>query len=364
MNNKPPLGIFVLWHPSFKEGQEYADLIFSEFKRNVNAPLARGMNIPVYFRYLKPLLDIPFDEHDFTVTIALIDASFVLDRDFRDYLSKASKASGRSLLIPVAIDKAAFNVRLGNINMARLYERVNKKEYLISIIAHEVVKHLYDLKEIIDPTDPSPKPLKLFLSHAKADGVEIAKQLKVYIESQLPLKTFFDANDISIAYDFSKEIEHHIKKAVVIALHTDQYSSREWCRREILLAKEHNRPIVILNCFQNGESRSFPYMANVLTVHYTNLINWDQLITAVMKETLRLKYMKLWIAYMAQLKRPGQLINEDSISGYPPELVTILRKRDQLKNEFIYPEPSLGSEELEILKSLDPSIKYLTPADL
>ncbi len=91
--------MFVVWHPSFKDGQEYADLIFSEFKRDVKAPLARGMNIPVYFRYLTPLLEIPFDQYEFTVTVALIDSAFVIDNDYKQYLVSISQYQGKSLLI-------------------------------------------------------------------------------------------------------------------------------------------------------------------------------------------------------------------------------------------------------------------------
>jgi hypothetical protein len=371
-SSTPPLGIFVLWHPFFKEGQEYADLIFSEFKRDVKSPLARGLNIPVYFRYLTPLLEIPFDKFEFTVTVAFIDSAFVLDNDYKEFLVSISQHHGKSLLIPFAIDSTAFNVGLGNANFARLYERTLKKEYVVSIIAHETARHLYELKEVIDPTDRSPKPLKLFISHAKADGLEIARQIKSYIDAQLPLKTFFDTNDISIGYDFTEEIKNNIAAAVVIALHTDQYSSREWCRREILLAKQNNRPIVILNCFQKGESRSFPYMANVLTIHYADIGStgcqdkhvWEQLITAVLKETLRLKYLELWLEYIGQKKRPGHTLNKESISGYPPELVTVLRKKSKLNGEFIYPDPPLGTEELEILHEFDSTIKFLTPTDL
>jgi hypothetical protein len=366
-----PLGIFVVWHPSFKGGDEYANLIFSEFKRNVNDPLSRGMNIPVYFRYVTPLLEIPVDTHQFVVVVALIDSAFVIDDDYKNYLIQISNGNANTLLIPVAIDRTAFNIGLGNVNLARLYEWENKKERLIGVIAHETVRHLYELNERInDQAQHPPAPLKLFISHAKADGLQIASQIKTYVEMSLPLKTFFDANDIAIGYDFSKEIETHIEKAVVIAVHTDLYSSREWCRREILLAKEHNRPIVILNCFQNGESRSFPYMANVLTVHYEVLNGagckdanvWSHLITAVLKETLRLRYLELWIAFVNG--RGARQVNADSISGYPPELVTVLKKRNKLKGEFIYPDPPLGAEELAILHEFDPSIKYLTPADL
>ncbi|MBA4055724.1 MAG: hypothetical protein C0490_13495 [Marivirga sp.] len=366
---KAPLAIFVLWHPFLKEGLEYAEFIFTELKRDIKDPLARGMNIPVYFRYITPLLKIPFDTYEFVVVVALVDSGFVLDNNYSSYIKDIQGNSRNTLLIPVAIDKTAFNLSLGNANFARLYERENKKEYLMSVIAHETARHLYRLKEVIDPTSAPPAPLRLFISHAKVDGVDIARQIKAYVEGNLPLKTFFDANDIAIAYDFSKEIERYIEKAVVVAVHTDLYASREWCRKEILLAKEHNRPIVILNCFNNGESRSFPYMANVLTVHYASVSGpvcgdssvWSSLITAVLKETVRLRYLELWIFYMSQKRNTP--IDPDSISAYPPELVTVLRKRSRLNGVFLYPDPPLGTEELDILRQFE-NIRYITPTDL
>jgi hypothetical protein len=370
---KAPLALFVLWHPEFNDGETYANLIFSEFRRNVRDPLSRGMNIPVYYRYVSPLKAIPLKEYDFTVIVAFIDANFRLDDEYTSYLSELSnERSGNILVIPFAIERNDLRLDLGLKNFGRLYERQDKSEYIISILAHETVRHLYALREVSDShMFAPPPPLKLFISHAKADGVEIATQIKAFVERSLPLKTFFDANDIAIGYDFSEEIKTYIQDAVIIAIHTDMYSSREWCRREILLAKENNRPIVVLNCFQNGESRSFPYMANVLTVHFqnidaemhTNSPVWTRLITAVLKETLRLRYQGLWLKYIIRKNRMKGVIAQ-SISDYPPELVTVLRKKGKINNLFIYPDPPLGSEELSILKLIDPKIKFLTPSEL
>jgi len=379
MKEKAPLALFVVWHPGFQEGITFANLIFSEFKRNVNDPLSRGMNIPVYFRFVKPLADIP-DDYRFTVVIALIDPLFMISNEHVAYLQSLHEDSRDGfLIIPVAVEKTALNVSLGSLNFARLYEKDAKAEYLTSIIAHETARHLYHLPErsASSMVAGPPSPLKLFISHAKADGVEIATALKAYVEKSLPLKTFFDANDIAIAYDFSKEIERYIQDTVIIAIHTDMYSSREWCRREILLAKENNRPMVVLNCFLNGESRSFPYMANVLTVHYASLEDdgkqsgtsvWSKVITAVLKETLRLRYQELWMDYV------GKVLDYDLssvvISAYPPELVTVLKKIDQLNGTFIYPDPPLGREEIAIIelmsKRIRPSsdVNFLTPSQL
>jgi len=366
---KAPLSIFVVWHPKFVEGEKYANLIFSEFRRDVKDPLSRGMNVPVYFRFVNPLLAIPHADYEFCVVVALLDPNFMLDDHFVQFLQGLNNPRPAGLhIIPVAITRETLAIELGKANFARLYERDRKEDYLIGIIAHETARHLYQLPDasLATMTVPPP-PLKLFISHAKADGLEIATRIKTFVENSLPLKTFFDANDIAIGYDFSEEIEHYIRDAVIIAVHTDMYSSREWCRREVLLAKENSRPIVVLNCFLNGESRSFPYMANVLTVHFQALDTdgckdspvWSRLITAVMKETLRLRYQKLWLDFILQ---PAGRLASTHISAYPPELVTVLKQPHSIK-EFIYPDPPLGAEEVSLLQQFRP-IKYLTPSEL
>lgn len=364
---KDPLAITVFWHPDYKDGLDYAELIFSEFNRKVTDPLARGMNIPIFFSQKLPFPSIPFDDYEFAVVVVLIDSTFVLDEKYQEEYPNSFKRlittfSTNVLLIPVAIDKSAFSLGLGNLNFFRLYEKENRRDFLVNTLAHEITRHLYHLET--ERVNGSPPPLRLFISHAKIDGVDIAKQIKAFVDASLPLQTFFDANDISIGYDFSKEIELNIKDAVVIAIHSDNYSSREWCRREVLLAKQHNRPIVVLNCFKDGESRSFPYMANVLTVHFASIddATLPRLITAVMKETLRLKYQEYLISYIAQ--KYGYFDVSQSISAYPPELVTVLKKRKILNNVFIYPDPPIGTEELSIIQDIDPNIRFITPSDI
>ena len=51
-----------------------------------------------------------------------------------------------------------------------------------------------------------------------------------------------------------------------MAVHTDTYSSREWCRREIIEAKRCNVPMIVVNCVRDVDERAFPYMGNVPNV--------------------------------------------------------------------------------------------------
>jgi hypothetical protein len=47
---------------------------------------------------------------------------------------------------------------------------------------------------------------------------------------------------------FQKVLLKQVRLSAVVAIHTDSYSSREWCRREIVEAKRWNVPLVVANC--------------------------------------------------------------------------------------------------------------------
>ena len=49
-------------------------------------------------------------------------------------------------------------------------------------------------------------PIKIFLSHAKADGTEVPKQIKNFIQTETQCHSFFDENDINYGQDFARLI--------------------------------------------------------------------------------------------------------------------------------------------------------------
>src|SRR5207253_5934109 len=65
---------------------------------------------------------------------------------------------------------------------------------------------------------------------------------------------------------FNKVILQKVKVSAVIAIHTDSYSSREWCRREIIEAKRWSVPMVIADSINDVDERGFPYLGNVPVV--------------------------------------------------------------------------------------------------
>ena len=73
-----PLTIYVVWHPDFKDGKRYADLIYKTFNRDTEFALGRNLNIPVFYRSAtNPAtnvpISIPYSDADCNAVVALLD---------------------------------------------------------------------------------------------------------------------------------------------------------------------------------------------------------------------------------------------------------------------------------------------------
>lgn len=205
-----PLNIYVVWHEEFKEGYRYGRKIYDSFTRDINNPISRGIGIPVYlsskYENINHKLNINLNNSD-KVAITFQQMIQVVDEneDWEEYLKKLTdncKDNKNYIVYPVAINKGALNLQVGEIdrkNFIRVFENdeQEKLEYLIFMLTHELCRFLYDINRVSEISDAiSKEPVKLFLSHSKLDGVNLAKEIKNYIDKDTPLDDFFDTQDI------------------------------------------------------------------------------------------------------------------------------------------------------------------------
>ncbi len=372
---KVPLSVYVLWHSEFKEGYSYAREIYTHFTRDIENPASRGIGIPVLFpseeKEAEHKLDIDFDTTERVAIVLLIDGKMLLDDSWRLYMKTVQDICDKNpkfIIYPVAMIEKSLRFPVENVrgkNCIRLFEKNGEKqknEYLIFMLAHELCRFIYGIERISEIENTiTPPPIKLFLSHAKADGVEITKSIKEYINHDTPLDDFFDAQDIAPGYDFAKEIKSAIHNCMLLVIHTDQYSSRDWCKKEVLISKEFFVPILVLNCLSRLENRSFPYMSNVQTLRIkeNEKINCEEIISIALLEVLRHKYQGLYIRFV--LKLCGLNISEKNILSYPPELFSLVQTVDKKENIVVYPDPPLGNDELALLKRYQANLQFVTP---
>lgn len=179
------------------------------------------------------------------------------------------------------------------------------------------------------------------------------------------MREFFDASEISVGYRFDEEIINHINTSTLIAISTDEYSSRYWCQREILEAKKTNRPIISVNCLKEYEDRIFPPAANVPCVHITPSENPSKhevltILVAALIETIRFNFSNKLLNYY---QMQSWIDKNAVILARPPEIQNAILLRQSLEQNkqltICYPEPPIYAEEMDWTKYLN--IKVSTP---
>ncbi|WP_425640954.1 hypothetical protein ACPUEK_12440 [Marinomonas gallaica] len=367
---KPPLALHFIWHPSDQESaQPILDAVQSYLARDVDRPFSRGLNIPLFFYSSASPNAVPEGS---PISIAKRDVVFILTskntsgrKAWQTYFDQLPLSNSLCAL-PIALDELGLqhgsNGRLTNLNFIRAYsfEGEHRKQALLVRIAHEVYR--YGFVEI-DPTRPGKdSSIKLFLSHAKSGntGRLHAEAIYRYIDTT-NMSRFFDATEISPGFKFNEEIIKHIQDSTLVTIGSDDYSSRYWCQREILCAKEHQRPILAVDCLEEYEDRIFPASSNIPCVHITantplNEKDILRILNAALLETIRHQHTQKALAEYQKQK----WISKDCITlPRPPEIRQIAKAKQEGKTQVCYPDPALYMEEADWLSYFE--VEAFTP---
>ena len=366
----PPLALHFIWHPSDQESvQPILDAVQSYLARDVDRPFSRGLNIPLFFYSSASPNAVPEDS---PISIAKRDIVFILTSKntsgrqiWQTYFDQIAIFNSLCAL-PIALDKLGLqhgnSGRLANLNFIRAYsfEGEYREQALLVRIAHEIYR--YGFVEIDPAHHGKNSSIKLFLSHAKSGntGRLHAEAIYRYIDST-NMSRFFDATEISPGFKFNEEIIEHIQDSTLVAIGSDDYSSRYWCQREILCAKEHQRPILAVDCLDEYEDRIFPAGSNVPCVHVTAntpLSEKDiiRILNAALLETIRHEHTQ---TALAEYQQQGWISKDCITLPRPPEIRQIAKAKQQGKTQVCYPEPALYMEEADWLAYFE--VEAFTP---
>ena len=380
----PYFCIYLAWHPKSSKGNQLAEYVFKSIYGDPEYPLVDDIRIPIQFRSqsldtedgrLKP---IDLENTQNSATFVLVDDHMVLSDRWQSYVEKlwqnAQRKATHHRVYPVAITPNAYNLSsiIDETNFIKIYQETKitaAQDKLLRQILHASSRQLKQIKskEPINLKN-APPPIKLFLSHAKQDGVDITKSIRHWIEEDETLNTFFDAKDIAPGYNFIEELKAGLKDSALLICQTDAYATRYWCRWEVLTAKQYLIPSLLINALNEGEERSYPYLGNIPTLRWQGLESIPIIINKILLKVLQHYYFP---AYVENLKKINLIPARAAILPHAPELLTQLQQQpenisasDQPKQEplIIYPDPPLGDEEVEILHLLDPKLKAGTPS--
>lgn len=372
----PYFRVYLVWHPQSHSGQELAEYIFKHICADPDHPLLRGIGIPIRFRSapfspeIKTPRPIVLEDCFSSATFVLIDDPMVIDESWQHYVESlfedVSQLATHHRIYPVAVSKNAFNLseKIKLINFIRIQQidsLIEQQDILLRKILHECCRQLKQMQS--KEWDKAPPPIKLFLSHAKQDGVQIAQGIREWMFTDNTFDNFFDTKDIAPGYDFKEEIKNGIIDSALLICQTDAYTTRYYCRWEILTAKKYRVPILLINALDLGEERSFPYMGNMPTFRWKGIETTPAIITRILLEVLRYQYFP---GYVEALKVIGKIPSQAMVIPCAPDLLNQVHNLQEERSEadtfLIYPDPPLGDDEMEVLDSLNPDIRIWTPS--
>lgn len=339
--------VFVLWHPACPLGETLARSIHSwlrpgnglgpeVFFRSLPAPEAPEKGLPpplpgeprggnTFSSGAKPKVS------DLQIVLPLIDEHMVADPAWRYWITEISGvrfSQVQRVILPVALDASAFNMRatLRHLNYLRpkglpVPTGDGAESPSVKGVTRSLLKQLTEamcnlMLSRPDRKGTTPRPttssseslpkVKIFLSHAKADGTGPARRLRDYIYSQTQLAAFYDENDISYGSQFSRIIKSDLDSpdtAALIAFRSEQYARRPWCRRELSLFRRPRPekqstggnkrwrlyPSLVVDSMEGGQmSAGIPELGNSPIIRWdNNTVDLEELIvTTVLRDAM------------------------------------------------------------------------------
>jgi len=377
---RPFLALYVAWHPNFKAGAEISLALFQHYRRDLYRNVAGGSGLPVIYRSQPPEggavpIDIDLEGAEATAVVLLVDENWSRNSAWvawaRRISDEADRTGLRALVFPVAIDGSG--IAMGVLpEQAVRWDRWDhkpeaaKRRRLFTSLSYQFCRMLRHYLEHMKRPGVSNDDLlaylrrvEIFLSHSKhdRDGTEIALQFRQFIQDA-GYDTFFDVFDIPVGLRFNRVLLEKVRVSAVVAIHTDSYSTREWCRREMIEAKLFNVPLVIANCIEDVDERGFPYMANVPIVRMDpeKRDRIDVVVACLMDEVLK---DFLWRCRVKLFAHAGPNV---SFLPRPPELIilTALKERTPPSDVLVYPDPPIGAEEMNLFATAAPGVKLLS----
>lgn len=373
---RPFLVIYVAWHPAFADGARLSKVLFDHYRRKLYENVSGGSGLPVVYRSAPPTgsvvpIDVDFAEAETSAIIMLIDDQWAADPDWvawgRRLMDSTDKVGLGTRVFPVAISPAATAV--GMAEQAVRWDRWDavaglRERRLITTLTYQFCRMLRSyLERLKHPAAEEDellgylKKVEIFLSHSKhdADGERIAKLIRAALSDGEGLDSFFDVYDIPTGLRFNKVILQKVKVSAVVAIHTDSYSSREWCRREIIEAKRWHVPLVVTNCLSELDERNFPYMGNVPVVRM-DPIAADRItlvIGRLLDEVLKDFLWRCWVQLVSDAATDVVFLPR------PPELIslTALVEHGDTATTLVYPDPPIGAEEQRLFEIVAPKVR-------
>ena len=348
-SQKPPFLVHLIFHPGSDKARSVALTLHKALNSDSALP---GLVVPTTL-LAEDESKLPPTQHDLnqaerSAAIVLIDDDMVIDErsppgrlSWPDFVASIFKscADGGCRFLPVQLSESAWPLHddLKSINFIRAVTPPD-----LAGLERRIVVEL--CRYLLGHGRGATVPMTVFLSHAKADISKpptVFSDLVAHLQATQPVEAWVDSGQIDPGGNFAVAIENGVRNAAVLAILTSSYSSRPWCRREILYAKKYSRPFVVVDALDSIDLRTFPYIGNSAMLAWKDS-GAQRAVDLLLKEQLR------HLCVTGLLKASGR--PDDSVLPSPPELSTVVSLKEP--SNVLYPDPPLGDEEIEVLNEL------------
>ena len=282
----PMLEVYVLWHPAERNALAIAEDMAAHFHGGVYASLLAG-SMEVYTRSVgwkdsedaprsilwpgAPAAEDGLQAARFVAIVPIVGLEMNravnnLDDPWHAYFEQIVAAQQRDpahvQLFPLR-QGSSFGGRLAELLAQSHNQLIAEPDPQARLREPERELRCRDLAQGLAQWISPPgaaRQLKVFISHTKRQGTsdEPVASLVEAVRSVLGsgrIGSFYDAHELQPGEDWDRALRTQAASSALLAVRTDLYATREWCQREMLTAKEHGMPIVVLDALSAGEAR-------------------------------------------------------------------------------------------------------------
>lgn len=373
LSTAPYLSLNVLSHPSDLLGVDAAMALCDHFERDLYQEVAGDAEVLVMHQShpdAAALDPIGWDESEITVVVPVIGSAIASDDAWSNYVVNCvhqATVKG-ALVLPVMVEDIVSELPLGvqAVRLDRWHGTAGDRcRRLVREVTLEVIRYLrHRLHQRTRPTDSEAslsdygRKVQVFISHSKHDddGERVALALRSGLHHHSALQGLIDVHDIPAGLPFDEVLLHQVRNSAVLAIHTDSFSSREWCRREMIEAKQHMVPLVVVDCLRDRDEHCMPYLGGVPVVRMCP--EQCDRVEVVVQRLLDEMFMSyLWdnrtrglqgrFADVHFMYRPPELLSLTAAELSPPSDLS----------EIVYSGPILHADDLRVIEQLVPNVK-------
>ena len=289
--------------------------------------------------------------------IIILDAVDILSRPGEAHTAAEANAlqdaaSSTNMVISVFLKnkESLFQESSGTANLVRLgLEDLGERDLRLPFLKLYVLHHA--LRLLTPPSAAgSRKPVRLFFSHAKRDGVPITTAAKDWMKRLKGFESFYDTEDLNLEGDIDDQLSKAVAEAVIIVFRTEIFDQRYWCQKEVLWAEQNNRPVTTVDArwqLQHGPSLIVFDTTPAVRIADGSFI---RVFAAALREAVRIELFKQRVrihTLSLQQERNAKVVSIPRC----PSLVSLHQALGSLRAEMlpdpqapgylVYPNPSL-----------------------